>query len=196
MTITDQLSNKPASGASDHELAIKQLIADLGDNPDREGMTGTPKRALEALKFLTKGYHEDLESIINGALFNSDMDEMVIVKDIEFFSLCEHHLLPFIGKCHIAYIPQGKVLGLSKFARIVEHYARRFQIQEQLTEDIANTIADITGARGVGVIMESQHLCMMMRGVEKQQASMSSSKMLGLFKSSEITRREFLALIR
>ena len=121
---------------------------------------------------------------------------MVIVKDIEFFSLCEHHLLPFIGKCHIAYIPQGKVLGLSKFARIVEHYARRFQIQEQLTEDIANTIADITGARGVGVIMESQHLCMMMRGVEKQQASMSSSKMLGLFKSNEITRREFLALVR
>ncbi len=176
--------------------AIKQLIQFLGDDPQREGLQGTPDRAIKALQFLTKGYHEDLDTIINGALFASNMDEMVLVKDIEFFSLCEHHLLPFMGTCHIAYIPQGKVLGLSKFARIMEHFSRRLQIQEQLTEDISNTIAEITGAKSVGVIIESQHLCMMMRGVEKQQASMTTSKMIGLFKDNEKTRAEFLSLIK
>ncbi|MBV53291.1 MAG: GTP cyclohydrolase I FolE [Coxiellaceae bacterium] len=176
--------------------SIEQLIEFLGENPNREGLVGTPQRAVKALQFLTKGYHEDLDTIINGALFSSDMDEMVSVKGIEFFSLCEHHLLPFIGTCHIAYIPQGKVLGLSKFARIVEHFSRRLQIQEQLTEDIANTVADITGAKGVGVIIESQHLCMMMRGVEKQQASMITSKMVGLFKTDQKTRTEFLSLVK
>ena len=189
-------TQSPTSAFATQTEAVKQLIEFLGENPQREGLQGTPERAIKALQFLTKGYQEDLETIINSALFSSNMDEMVLVKGIEFFSLCEHHLLPFIGKCHIAYIPQGKVLGLSKFARIVEHFSRRLQIQEQLTEDIANTIAEITGAKGVGVVIESQHLCMMMRGVEKQQASMTTSKMIGLFKDNEKTRTEFLSLVK
>ena len=176
--------------------AIKQLIRFLGDNPQREGLQGTPKRACKALQFLTQGYQQDLDDIINGALFSSNMDEMVLVKDIELFSLCEHHMLPFIGKCHIAYIPDGKVLGLSKFARIVDLYARRLQIQEQLTDSIATAIQSVTGTKDVAVVIEAQHLCMMMRGVEKQNASMTTSKMMGIFRSNDKTRAEFLSLIR
>ena len=181
---------------SQFENYLAEMIQNLGDDPTRPGMKETPKRARQALEFLTQGYHQNLDEIINGALFESSMDEMVIVKDIELYSLCEHHLLPFIGKCHIAYLPKGKVLGLSKLARIVELYARRFQIQEQLTQDIATCIAEITGARGVAVVIEAQHLCMMMRGIQKQNSSMTTSMMLGEFRNSDKTRAEFLSLIR
>lgn len=178
------------------EAQIAHIIRTLGDNPEREGMMKTPKRAREALQFLTRGYHEDLDKIINDALFETRSDEMVIVKDIEMYSLCEHHLLPFIGKCHVAYLPNGKVLGLSKIARIVDHFARRFQIQENLTVQIAECIQSITGAKGVGVIVEAKHLCMMMRGVEKQNSNMVTSMMLGCFRSDDRTRSEFLSLVR
>jgi GTP cyclohydrolase I len=147
------------------------------------------------MKFLTDGYQKDLGTVVNGAVFESDTDEMVIVQDIEFYSLCEHHILPFIGSCHIAYIPKGKVLGLSKFARIVDMFARRLQIQEGLTKQIAEAIQEVTGSEGVGVIMEGKHMCMMMRGVQKQNSSMVTSVMLGSFRSSQATRDEFLRLI-
>ena len=172
------------------------ILKGLGEDPQREGLRDTPKRAAKALTFLTKGYHEDLENIINGAIFASDNDQMVLVKNIELYSLCEHHLLPFIGKCHIAYLPSGKVLGLSKFARIVDMFARRLQIQENLTKQIADAVLSVTNARGVAVVIESQHMCMMMRGVEKQNSSMLSSVMLGTFRESEATRNEFLSLIK
>lgn len=174
---------------------IAEILKQLGENPGREGLLKTPERAAKALQFLTKGYQENLKDIVNGAIFESEMDEMVIVKDIELYSMCEHHLLPFIGKCHVAYIPNGKVLGLSKVARIVEMFARRLQIQENLTKQIAETIIAVTEAKGVGVVIEAQHMCMMMRGVQKQNSSMTTSMMLGLFRSSERTRAEFLNLI-
>ena len=172
-----------------------QLITNVGEDPNREGLVKTPLRAAKALEYLTHGYKLKLEDIINDAVFSSDMDEMVIVKDIELYSLCEHHLLPFIGKCHVAYIPQGYVLGLSKIARIVDMYARRLQIQERLTREIAQTVMDVTNAEGVGVIIESQHLCMMMRGVEKQNSVMKTSMMLGSFRDEASTRTEFLTLV-
>lgn len=175
---------------------LKQLIETLGEDPQREGLLKTPQRAAKSLQYLTRGYQQDLKEIINDAVFESSMDEMVIVKDIELYSLCEHHLLPFFGKCHIAYIPDGKVLGLSKFARIVDMFARRLQIQENLTQQIAQTILSITNAKGVAVVIEAQHLCMMMRGAEKQNSSMTTSMMLGLFRKNERTRQEFLNLIR
>jgi len=178
------------------ENHIADLIQASGDDPTREGMVKTPKRAREALAFLTKGYHEDLNSIINGAIFTSDMDEMVILKDIELYSLCEHHLLPFTGKCHVAYLPNKKVIGLSKIARIVDHFARRFQIQENLTRQIAECIEKITDAQGVGVIIEAKHFCMMMRGAEKQNSNMVTSMMLGAFRKDDRTRSEFLNLVR
>ena len=174
----------------------KQLIEQLGEDLNRSGLRNTPKRAAAAFRFLTKGYHDNLEDIINGALFDSDCDEIVILKDIELFSLCEHHLLPFIGKCHIGYIPTGKVLGVSKFARIVDHFARRLQIQENLTKQIADYVQEITGSEAVGVIIEAQHLCMMMRGVEKQNSTMTTSVMLGVFRKSAQSRAEFLSLIK
>lgn len=148
------------------------------------------------MQFLTHGYQQSLETLVNNAVFDSSMDEMVVVKDIELYSMCEHHLLPFIGKCHIAYMPQGKVLGLSKFARIVDMYARRFQIQENLTRQIAEAIESVTGAKGVAVVVEAKHMCMMMRGVEKQNSSMTTSVMLGQLRKSQATRSEFLTLIR
>lgn len=177
-----------------HEL-YKEILKKIGEDPKREGLVDTPKRAANAMEFLTSGYHDNLQDIINGALFESDMNEMVIVKDIEMYSMCEHHLLPFFGKCHIGYLPNGKVLGLSKAARIVEFFARRLQIQERLTMEIAQCIEEITSARGVAVVVEAQHLCMMMRGVEKQNSSMITSVMLGDMRERTSTRSEFLMLV-
>ncbi len=174
----------------------KQLLVELGEEPNREGLLETPTRAAEAMRYLTKGYQESLDEIINGALFKSDMSEMVIVKDIEMYSLCEHHLLPFFGKCHVGYLPNGQVIGLSKIARIVDYYARRLQIQERLTSEVATCMESITGARGVAVVMEARHLCMMMRGVEKQNSVMTTSVMLGDMRNNPSSRMEFLNLIR
>ena len=173
-----------------------RIIAALGEDLARPGLKDTPERAAKAMQFLTRGYGQTVDEIVNGALFPSDSSEMVVVRDIELYSLCEHHLLPFIGKAHVAYIPSGKVLGLSKVARIVDMFARRLQIQEQLTMEIANTVEEVTGALGVGVIIEAKHMCMMMRGVEKQNSSMKTSSMLGLFRKNDATRKEFMALIR
>lgn len=175
---------------------FKDIITLIGEDTEREGLKDTPARAAKAWKFLTKGYHENINTLVNNAIFESDMDEMVIVKDIELYSLCEHHLLPFFGKCHVAYVPNGKVLGLSKVSRIVDHFARRLQIQEHLTHQIAACIMDITQAKGVGVIIEAKHLCMMMRGVEKQNSTMTTSKMMGILKDNPKTRAEFLSLIK
>ncbi|MGK0375080.1 MAG: GTP cyclohydrolase I [Arenicella sp.] len=177
------------------EDAYKKIITDCGEDLSRPGLVDTPKRAAKAMKFLTQGYEQDLETVINNALFPSDSREMVVVKDIELYSMCEHHLLPFIGKAHVAYIPNGQVLGLSKIARIVDMYARRMQIQEQLTTEIAETIRKVTGAEGVGVIIEAKHMCMMMRGVQKQNSIMKTSSMLGNFRSNQATRTEFLSLV-
>ncbi len=174
---------------------FKQILSDLGEDTEREGLRGTPERAANALRYLTKGYSENLNDIINEALFESDMSEMVIVKEIEMYSMCEHHLLPFLGKCHVGYIPNGKVLGLSKIARIVDYFARRLQIQERLTTEIAGCIESITGARGVAVVIEAKHLCMMMRGVEKQNSVMTTSVMLGDMRDNTSSRSEFLRLI-
>jgi GTP cyclohydrolase I len=172
-----------------------QLISSVGENVHRDGLQKTPERAAKALKFLTKGYDQKLQTIVNGAVFESDNDEMVIVKDIELYSLCEHHLLPFVGKAHVAYLPQGKVIGLSKIARITDMYARRLQIQENLTKQIADAVQEVTGASGVGVIIEAQHFCMMMRGVQKQNSWTVSSMMLGAFRDNPQTRQEFLQLV-
>lgn len=177
------------------EKAFSEIIEAVGENPQREGLLDTPKRAAKAFQFLTEGYRRSVDDVVNGALFESDCNEMVIVSDIEMYSLCEHHLLPFIGKCHVAYIPSGRVLGLSKVARIVDLYARRLQIQEQLTTQIAKTVQEVTNAAGVGVIIEAKHMCMMMRGVEKQNSVMRTSAMLGEFQNNQATRQEFLALI-
>lgn len=178
------------------DALFKKILIEIGEDADREGLIETPQRAASAFRFLTKGYTEDLNDIINGALFNSDMNEMVIVKQIEMYSICEHHLLPFLGQCHIGYLPNGKVLGLSKIARIVDYFARRLQIQERLTQEIANCIQSITNARGVAVVIEAKHLCMMMRGVEKQNSVMTTSVMLGDMKKIASSRYEFLQLIR
>lgn len=172
------------------------IIADIGEDLTRPGLVDTPMRAAKAFQFLTRGYNQSLDEVVNGALFPSDSEEMIMVKDIELYSLCEHHMLPFIGKAHVAYIPTGTVLGLSKVARIVDMYARRLQIQEQLTVQIAESIQSITGASGVGVIIEAKHMCMMMRGVEKQNSSMKTSAMLGSFRTNQATRTEFLSLLR
>lgn len=189
---------KDSASSQDHEALIphyEAILRHLGEDPQREGLLDTPKRAAKAMTFLTQGYHQSLDELVNGAVFSSETDELVIVKDIELYSMCEHHLLPFIGRCHIGYLPQGKVLGLSKFARIVDMYARRFQIQEQLTRQIAEAVQSVTGAAGVGVIIEARHMCMMMRGVEKQNSSMRTSVMLGQLRASQNTRQEFLKLL-
>lgn len=174
---------------------FEAIIKEIGENPEREGLKDTPERAATAMAFLTKGYQEDINKIINNALFISDASEIVIVKDIEMYSLCEHHLLPFIGKCHVGYLPNGKVLGLSKVARIVDVFARRLQIQERLTSEIAQSIQSITNAQGVAVIIEAKHLCMMMRGAEKQNSVMTTSVMLGQLKDNATSRIEFMNLI-
>jgi len=173
---------------------IRRVIEHLVDDPDREGLTRTPERVEKAMRFLTSGYRTDLRRVVNGALFAVKYDEMVIVKDIEFFSLCEHHLLPFYGKVHVAYLPKGHVIGLSKIPRIVDVFARRLQIQERMTQEIAQTIQNLIDPVGVGVICEARHFCMMMRGVEKQHSGAVTSAMLGAFRSRKTTRDEFLAL--
>jgi GTP cyclohydrolase I len=172
-----------------------QIIKDIGEDPHRDGLEKTPARAANALQYLTRGYQQTVEEVVNNAIFESDNDQMILVKNIELYSLCEHHLLPFIGKCHVAYIPTGKVIGLSKIARIVDMYARRLQIQENLTKQIADTVMDAIQPAGVGVIIEAQHLCMMMRGVEKQNSKMTTSMMLGTFLDHDRTRSEFLRLV-
>jgi GTP cyclohydrolase I len=172
-----------------------QVITELGEDVNREGLQETPKRAAKAMQFLTSGYDTSLEEIVNNAVFASDNDEMVVISGIEMYSMCEHHMLPFIGKVSIGYLPDGKVLGLSKFARITDMFARRLQIQENLTKQIAEAVQEVTGARGVAVVVEARHMCMMMRGVEKQNSSMSSSVMLGGFRKSAATRSEFFRLM-
>ncbi len=177
------------------EEYFRKIIEAVGEDVSREGLVDTPARAAKAFKFLNQGYELDLEDVLNDAIFEAETEDMVIVKDIELYSLCEHHLLPFIGKCHIGYIPQGKVLGLSKLARIVDMYGRRLQIQEKLTKQIADTVETAIGAKGVAVVIEAKHLCMMMRGVEKQNSVMTTSVMTGIFRKEISTRSEFLNLI-
>ena len=178
------------------EELYRQLMEGIGEDPSREGLIKTPARAASALQYLTRGYQQSVEDVVNNAIFESDNDQMILVKDIELYSLCEHHLLPFIGKCHVAYIPIGKVIGLSKIARIVDMYAARLQIQENLTKQIADTVMHAIQPAGVGVIIEAQHLCMMMRGVEKQNSKMTTSMMLGTFRDHDRTRSEFLRLVK
>ena len=173
----------------------EKIIEAVGEDLSRPGLQDTPKRASEAFKFLTHGYQQNLHEVTNGALFPSDSSEMVLVQDIELYSLCEHHLLPFVGRCHVAYLPRGKVLGLSKVARIVDMFARRLQIQEQLTVQVAESISEVTGADDVGVIIEAEHMCMIMRGVEKQNSATKTSAMLGSFRDDAKTREEFLSLL-
>jgi GTP cyclohydrolase I len=185
----------PKNKTPDMQDAYANIITAVGEDLRRPGLVGTPERAAKAMEFLTQGYSQDIDTIINDALFPTTSNEMVIVKNIELYSLCEHHLLPFIGKCHVAYLPTDVVIGLSKVARIVDMYARRLQIQEHLTQQIANTIMEKTRALGVGVIIESQHMCMMMRGVEKQNSVMTTSCMLGAFRERQSTRTEFLSLL-
>ncbi len=176
--------------------ALHGILQILGENPEREGLLLTPMRAEKALKYLTSGYNADLDEIVNGALFSVEYDQIVIVKDIEFFSMCEHHMLPFYGKAHVAYLPSEKVIGLSKIPRIVDVFARRLQVQERLTHQIAQTIQDVLKPRGVGVVLEARHFCMMMRGVEKQHSGTVTSAMLGAFRDRQETRNEFLSLIQ
>ena len=175
---------------------VTQLLKALGESPRRNGLLRTPERVAKALLFMTRGYHEDIERLLNGALFPIEYDEMVIVKDIDFFSMCEHHMLPFFGKCHVGYLPNKKVVGLSKIPRVVDAFARRLQVQERLTMQIAETLKRKLDAHGVAVVMEARHLCMMMRGVEKQNTLAVTSSMLGAFRTQEQTRNEFLKLIR
>jgi GTP cyclohydrolase I len=175
---------------------MRPILEEIGEDAKREGLARTPERFEKALKFLTSGYETDINKIVNGALFNETCDDMVIVKDIEFFSMCEHHLLPFFGKMHVGYLPNGKIIGLSKIPRIVDMFARRLQVQERLTHQIAEVIQQVLNARGVGVICEARHFCMMMRGVEKQHSGTVTSTMLGAFREQKQTRDEFLALVR
>ena len=178
------------------EQDILHILQAMGEDPTREGLVDTPKRVAKSYEFLTRGYRQNLEEVVNGALFEAESDDMVIVRDIEFFSLCEHHMLPFFGRCAIGYIPRGKILGVSKLARIVDVFARRLQIQERLCQQVADTIFETLHPAGVGVVMEAQHLCMLMRGVEKQNSIMTTSSMLGSFRREQTTRMEFLNLIK
>lgn len=184
--------NSPSPELATH---YNEIIRQIGEDCDREGLFKTPERAARALWELTSGYREDLSATVNNAIYDSESDEMIIVRDIETYSLCEHHLLPFIGRCHVAYIPEKKIIGLSKIPRIVNHFARRLQIQERLTSQIAKAVQDAIGAQGVGVVVEASHLCVMMRGVAKQHSGMKTSCMLGVFRSSATTRAEFLRLL-
>ena len=185
-----------ANAADSIEVAVRKMIEEIGDDPDREGVQKTPARVAKSLRFLTRGYHQDIDKVLNGALYSVAYDEMVIVKDIEVFSMCEHHMLPFFGRCHVAYVPNGKVIGLSKIPRIVDVFARRLQVQERLTVQIAETLMEKIKPQGVGVIVEARHLCMIMRGVEKQNSTAVTSHMLGVFRECEGTRSEFLRLLK
>jgi len=191
---------RPESGEQENELALeksyREILSRIGEDPERDGLKRTPERTAKAMRFLTRGYREDPAQLLRGALFEVDYDEMVIVKDIEMFSLCEHHLLPFYGKVHVAYLPKGRVIGLSKIPRLVDAFARRLQVQERLTKQIADAIQDAIEPLGVGVVIEARHLCMMMRGVEKQHSATVTSSMLGAFRNEHETREEFLSLIR
>ncbi|HEV2500278.1 MAG TPA: GTP cyclohydrolase I FolE [Terriglobia bacterium] len=178
------------------EERLREIIEMLGEDPRRQGLEQTPRRVARSLRFLTSGYQQDLDEVLNGAMFDVTYDEMVIVRDIEIFSLCEHHLLPFFGRCHVAYIPNKKVIGLSKIPRVVDVFARRLQIQERLTQQIAETLMEKISPRGIGVIIEARHLCMIMRGVEKQNSVAVTSHMLGVFREEQRTRDEFLTLVR
>jgi GTP cyclohydrolase I len=190
-----QLETPTLTSASFEEL-VREMLVRLGEDPEREGLLRTPERVHKAFEFLTRGYHQDPEAMLKKALFTVTYDEMVIVKDVEVFSLCEHHMLPFFGKVHVAYIPNGKVIGLSKIPRLIEIFSRRLQIQERLTTQIAETIQKVIQPQGVGVVIEARHLCMMMRGVEKQHSQAVTSSMLGCFREEQETRTEFLSLIR
>jgi len=186
----------PTLTSASFEELMKEILIRLGEDPEREGLERTPARMHKTFEFLTRGYNEDPEALLKNALFTVSYDEMVIVKDVEMFSLCEHHVLPFFGKVHVAYIPNGKVIGLSKVPRLIEVFSRRLQIQERLTTQIAETIQKVIQPQGVGVVVEARHLCMMMRGVEKQHSSAVTSSMLGCFRDEQETRQEFLSLIR
>lgn len=175
---------------------IRKIITEIGEDPEREGLLKTPERVEKSLKYLTRGYQQNLEDVIHGAVFTSEQDDMIIVRDIEFYSMCEHHMLPFFGRCAIGYIPRGKIFGVSKLARLVDVFARRLQIQERLCQQIAQAIFDNIHPQGVGVVMEAQHLCMLMRGVQKQNSIMTTSAMLGTFRKEQTTRLEFLNLIK
>jgi GTP cyclohydrolase I len=174
---------------------VRQVLVEIGEDPQREGLLKTPERVAAAYEFLTSGYRTDPERLLNGAVFTQETNSMVIVKNIEVYSLCEHHMLPFFGRCHIGYIPSGRVFGVSKLARLVDMYARRLQLQERLTEQISKQVMELVGAKGVGVMIEARHLCMMMRGVEKQNSVMVTSSVLGTFRESTATREEFLGLV-
>ncbi|MDD3116602.1 MAG: GTP cyclohydrolase I FolE [Victivallaceae bacterium] len=178
------------------EEAVRKILVEIGEDVTREGLIDTPQRVAESLKYLTRGYQQNIQDVINGAIFTAVSDDMIIVKNIEFYSMCEHHMLPFFGKCHIGYIPNGKILGVSKLARLVDMFARRLQIQERLTHQTAQSIMDVLDCEGVGVVMEAQHMCMLMRGVEKQNSVMTTSAMLGSFRKEANTRNEFLKLIK
>jgi GTP cyclohydrolase I len=186
------MSKKSGTNA---EKLIRELLGELGENPDREGLQKTPLRVAKMYEFLTKGYHEDVKTVLNGAVFKEKYSEMVIVRDIDFFSLCEHNLIPFYGKVHVAYVPNGKIIGLSKIPRLVEIFARRLQVQERMTQQIAESLFDHLNPQGVGVVIEARHLCMIMRGVEKQNSTATTSSMLGVFRDDVKTRSEFLTLI-
>lgn len=177
------------------QALIRELLLELGEDPGREGLRKTPERIAKSLEFLTEGYHQDPEKLIHGACFTQDSDSMILVKDIELYSLCEHHMLPFFGRCHIGYLPKNRVFGVSKLARLVDMYARRLQIQERLTEQISHAVMGSIDAMGVGVMIEARHLCMMMRGVEKQNSMLITSSLLGVFRDNPATRHEFLSLV-
>jgi GTP cyclohydrolase I len=195
MSEATEIAISETAGSGSIAQLVRQMLVELGEDPNRDGLRRTPERFEKALRFLTNGYRQDPDKILNGAMFSVCYDEMVVVKDIEVYSLCEHHLLPFFGKCHVAYIPNKKVVGLSKIARLVNMYARRLQIQERLTSQIAETIQEHLNPQGVGVIIEARHLCMVMRGVEKQNSQAMTSHMLGVFRENQQTRNEFLSLI-
>ncbi|MGH9684470.1 MAG: GTP cyclohydrolase I FolE [Candidatus Acidiferrales bacterium] len=195
MNEATEIAISETAGSGNIAQLVRQMLVELGEDPNRDGLRRTPERFEKALRFLTSGYRQDPDKILNGAMFSVCYDEMVVVKDIEVYSLCEHHLLPFFGKCHVAYIPNKKVVGLSKIARLVNMYARRLQIQERLTSQIAETIQEHLNPQGVGVIIEARHLCMVMRGVEKQNSQAMTSHMLGVFRENQQTRNEFLSLI-
>lgn len=187
-----QVGSKP----DELEGPYRAVLAAIGEDPEREGLVKTPQRAAEAFRYFTRGYQQDVATILNKAIFEEEYDDMVIVKDIEFYSLCEHHLIPFFGKCHVGYLPGGKIVGLSKIARLVEMFSRRLQVQERLTHEIAHALEEAIQPRGVAVVMQARHLCMMMRGVEKQGSQMVTSAVLGAFRERDRTREEFMALLR